>query len=261
MRPPKDCGVNPAQLKEQYEKTAISLRELCKNFKVSYGWLHPRLLRLNTKMKSKGWRARKEITFPTSEKFCYLLGVLKGDGYVWKKHRGTYWIGLSTIDKEFAEYFKFLLERIFGLFCRMRVKKLSKRNSNWHDQFIVETCSADFVEKYLALTIRDIEEIVTSSYELKSAFIRGFFDSEGSISTKGNGHDLRMANTDRELAESVCNILRSLGYNVHFYHYESKNPTWSSVSHIVISDKNEVHRFLEEIKPIIRRKTICPCAL
>lgn len=256
-RPPTDRGVNIERIKEEYGRTDVSLKELCTKYHLSYGWLYPRLAKLNCKMKSKGWKARKSVKLYPSENLSYILGVLRGDGYVWSTRRGQHWIGLTTIDQDFASIFKSSLEKI-GLYCRTRIRK--SRNPLWHDRYVVEAHSVDFVEKYSSLTPKEIRGLVTS-YHSKIAFIRGFYDSEGSICIKGNGHDLRMGCTNEQTTMFIFDLVRSMGYNFHLYRYPSQNPKWKPMVHLVLSKKEDVHRFLSEIRPNVGRKATCPCKL
>ena len=57
----------------------------------------------------------------TSEK-AYILGTLCGDGYISTGYR----LGLKVADKDFAEYFKGCLERIYGAPCSISERIIKK---------------------------------------------------------------------------------------------------------------------------------------
>lgn len=132
---------------------------------------------------------------------AYVIGVERGDASmsVGKKSY-NYMIKLRVIDKEFAEEFS----RCLSLILRgspPRVKWHEKTHS-WHTQV-----SSLLLTSFLRKDLKDLIPTISHCEDCKAAFLRGFFDSEGSIRERS----LTASNEDLELMELVCKLLQSLG--------------------------------------------------
>lgn len=112
-----------------------------------------------------------------SYELSYLLGVLKGDACIYEtRHKKHYEhiIQLAVIDKEFAEYFVEVLEKIF---CR-RVSIINYRDDRDRLFYKVIIRSKEFYEWYKSKTA---EELYKIAEPFSNAFIKGIFDSEGNL--------------------------------------------------------------------------------
>ncbi len=192
--------------------------------------------------KGKGIRIHPDLHMSTD--LAYILGVLKGDGWV-SDARSSWRIVLNQTREAFARSFEKALRNI-GLNARITVL----RNRGL---YVTRASSAEFVQWYKSLGLNQIEEMVQAERDYEIAFIRGFYESEGSnvIGKKGprGGFrwSLQMVGKNYQLISMVQKMLDRLGYRFALYSY-SKRELYSLQS----SRKEENFMFLKEIQPSIK---------
>jgi intein-encoded DNA endonuclease-like protein len=192
-----------------------------------------------------------ELDLSPSPTLAYILGVLKGDGNVnlfpdrgYRRPR----IRLKATSLRFVYSFHEALKKI-GLNPHLRLAK--SKNSKWRDAF--ESCaySREFYEWYQRLTLDDIYELIKSNDEMVSQFIRGLYESEGSLSR----HWLRViSNTNLNLVKLVQTLLLSRNFKTTIVRDNSpEQKGWKTVYHLNLrGGKKEIKRFLDWIKPCIK---------
>jgi len=182
-----------------------------------------------------------------SRELAYILGVLLGDGTVTYNGKNGYVVKLKTKDYTFANEFVLMLKKI-GLNPVIYTEKVSKYNKNWNDCYVVRAFSKIFYKWYKSLTIDDIIRIV-KGYE--KDFIRGFYESEGSIWKRNDNNQLRIriVNTNHKLMNAICSMLRELGFNCKL---RSRLGSKRQAYEITIEGNNVVSRFFRIINPKIK---------
>ncbi len=174
-----------------------------------------------------------------TENLAYILGVMKGDGYVTHpKGTSNYIVALSVVDREFAESFKTSLENI-GLHPKI-YKHIPNGFSN-RPQYRVQAYSIVFVVWYKT---KRLEEIPT---KLIQHFIRGFYESEGCLYKERGYFKIAMYNMNFALCNTLMSFLRRLDFNPRF-HIDKKQ-----CGVIKLHRRVEVNHFLRFIKPCIKR--------
>lgn len=187
----------------------------------------------------------------------YILGVMLGDGCAYyNKHIG-YMIGLSVTAKEFAKSFMSALKKI-GLNPSIRfVNPPSWRRQGRKPQWRVVCSNIRFYKWLKGLTLTDVKEIVLLSKENIRAFIRGFYESEGShfygeiVSNYQYTywvHRITIVNKERKLLKLVRDGLNQLGVKAHLYGPYGQ----SKMYRINIFKWDMATRFLELIQPCIK---------
>lgn len=128
------------------------------------------------------------------------------------------------------------------------MENVSKYNKNWNDVYVVRAISKTFYKWYKSLTIDDIIQLV-KGYERD--FIRGFYESEGSIGRRSSNNQLRIriVNTDYRLMRIICSFLRELGFNCKV---RSRSGTKKQAYEITLEGNKVVSRFLRTINPKIK---------
>jgi len=185
------------------------------------------------KKRVKELRSRSTPNLMPSPSLAYILGALLGDGYINNGRRIT----LQVKDILFAKSFAAALRNI-GLnsgVCR------AGRN-----MFLAYAWSASFGDWYSKLTLTDISNFLTSK-ELKLAFLKGFYEAEGSVEFRNGWGRLSMFNKNHSLLQLVKNILVSLGYNPTLTWRKTRD-----IGQVNLNRKGEIRRFLEETKPSIK---------
>ncbi len=183
----------------------------------------------------------------SSPELSYTLGVLLGDGCVSineKKHR--YVINLKVTDEKFANSFKNALEfiNLNPNFCTIHPKPSIFNNKLIKSKkliYQIHATSKIFSFWFKNLNLNDISEILYSENNIKE-FIRGFYESEGSISK--SRFAISICNTNIELLNFIKILLDKIGFNfnLRIYKYES----------FLCKNGKEALRFLNFINPCIK---------
>lgn len=138
----------------------------------------------------------------SSPELAYLIGVVKGDGFITTNGNGrrkTYRIGLNVINKEFIQYFRDVLSSIIN--SKKPYSICYSKTTGKNGCYKVMGYSKRLYE-FLNNEIQI--DIVINKYP--SNFIKGFFDSEGSIDQKR----IRLWNSSIYLLNKVRKALDSL---------------------------------------------------
>lgn len=130
---------------------------------------------------------------------AYVIGVTLGDASMSVSHY-NYMIKLRVIDNEFAEEFARCLSVIL-LRGSPKVRWHAKTHA-WHTEL-----SSLLLRLFLLQPLSKLGETIRHCDACKGAFLKGFFDSEGSVS----GRELKASNGNLESLRLVCDVLSSLG--------------------------------------------------
>lgn len=155
-----------------------------------------------------GWTTGKHRPFGYVRAFdatprpelAYIIGVKMGDASMSVNKRYSYMIKLRVTDKEFAEEFSMCLSVILGR-SAPRVKWHEKTHA-WHTQL-----SSLLLQSFLRQDLAHLTPSIEHCRLCKAAFLRGFFDSEGSVIARR----LTVYNGDLDKLELVRRLLLSLG--------------------------------------------------
>jgi intein-encoded DNA endonuclease-like protein len=154
-----------------------------------------------------------------SRSLAYILGVLKGDGFISKQIRKNgnrmYKVILVTSSEIFAKVFANSLKRI-GLHPWISKAKDTTTSFGKTKIIRVEACSLEFVEWYEKLDFVHIRKLLNNK-DLIRAFIRGFYDSDGTTGIYRSGSRVCFSNQSRELLEFIRSLLLELGLEFKLY--------------------------------------------
>ena len=139
-----------------------------------------------------------------SEDLAYLIGVHAGDAYVTKTDNkgGEFFIGLWVKDKEFADEYATRIARVLG---KDAPEPKPYKDGRW---FVIVASKVlyEFLKK--PIDIDRIRPFVEHCERCIAMFLRGFFDSEGSIDKLGR---ITVYNTDYQMMVYVMYLLKKLG--------------------------------------------------
>lgn len=228
-------------IKEIESRTGITLRKS----NIS-GWV-------NGKHRPFGYVRAFDRT-PRSE-LAYVIGVALGDASMSGNRNHSHKIKLRVIDKEFCEEFSRCLSVILGRTAPG--VKWHDRTHAWHTE-VASLLLKNFLSQNLSLLVPTISHCDNC----KSAFLRGFFDSEGSIS----GRSLTASNEDLRLLKLVCDLLLSLGINTTGPHLATKSGRTVMIKGKFWRQNNDLYyirvrssslqRFQDAVGFFIRRKSL-----
>lgn len=149
-----------------------------------------------------------------STDLLYILGVLRGDGFTIRKNRYT--AGLVTVSAKFAISFADALRNI-GLHPQFYSYTLSYRSKK-RRAYRVVVSSKIFVEWYRDLNDGDIKKMIGEDRKLAAAFVRGFFESEGSFYLiKDKYPAIEIGNANFQLMTMVRDLISLLGVSMNFW--------------------------------------------
>lgn len=180
-----------------------------------------------------------------SDEFWYVIGVLFGDGCaysykIYKKYH-HYVIQLNCKDKEFADEF-FRCCKSIGLNPHPQIKKSESCKQGFY--YRVSCYSKFFYDWYLELRKNYKNSLSNLSDEFKTAFIRGFFDSEGCFT---NFKDCHFSNTKMEIINFIKGLLLSLGFNSSIY---NSNGGFCNNYHLqLLGGRTKIKEFLTLVQP------------
>jgi len=136
----------------------------------------------------------------TSEDLGYVIGVCLGDGYAYENSSG-YIIGLKANDKEFVEKFGRCLGNVLG--------RKPIRPWKYAGRYLAEANSKTLHELLRKpVDLKRIKRYVEHCPKCTAAFLRGLFDSEGSVNKNGY---ITLYNTDYDLLVYAQKLLRRFG--------------------------------------------------
>lgn len=250
----KKIDLNKGLLKQKYLKEKKSSYQIAKELNISQATVHRRLQELKIKCRSYGAHSiLQNINLSNTPTLSYILGVLKGDGYVTLGKIGHYRIHLLSIDKIFVEEFKYSLEKI-GINPSIRPLHNHLKNKNWSQQWLCTAYSKKFYYWYKNLKLEDLIKIVNKKRENKIQFIKAFYESEGTFVKRKSGQQIHIYNTDLNLIKFTKNMAHELGYDFSLTSRKT-NPKWKTLYTLALYKREEIKSFLKLLKPCIYRKS------
>ncbi len=183
-------------------------------------------------------RRRTDICIPkqyTSE-LAEFWGIMLGDGKL------SYYqvvVTLGTKELSYAEYVVDLMQRLFGA-----QPKIGFRKTGFKDVYIGSVDLTEWLRKgglvyNKVLSQVDAPHWIFRQEEYIQRFLRGFFDTDGSIYKLRFGVQISFNNKSKPLLKSVHRMLWVLGYRT------SKINGFK----IYLTKRNDVIRFFSEVRP------------
>jgi intein/homing endonuclease len=183
-------------------------------------------------------RKRGELNFPDfSDQLAEFVGIMLGDGHI---SSGQIRISLNSItDKKYSLYIETLLKSLFKVspgFSR-------RKNQQALDLFISSVDLIDYLKgKGLFVTNKvkyqvDVPSWIFTKDSYKKSFLKGFFDTDGSIYLLRFGVQMGFSNKSNPLLHSTRKILLDLEYH----------PSNISSNKVYITRKPDLYRYANEI--------------
>ena len=190
---------------------------------------------------------------------AYVIGVQLSDGYIkWKEREQRCKNGLYSTDREYVEEYSRCMAVVLGRNKENRVWFEKRRPDRRKDGWRVEYGSAAFYHWFKQQTLESLKPYIEHCEECVKAFLRGFFDGDGSNS----GVQVKAYNSDEKLLEYIKQLLKKLEVRTGKISIATKAGTTSRKrnSEVVKAKKDcfqlNVNRrnFLEKIGFTIERK-------
>ncbi len=208
---------------------------------VAESTVYDRLIRLgiptSRDKKQHANNKRAPIALPNrSERLAEFFGIMLGDGHVSKYQT---FVTLGTKEYPYVYYVQNLMRNLFGVEAKIFTRKSGYRDVYIGSKEITDWLRIEgFVENKVGEQV-GVPAWIFTKEEYMRAFIRGFFDTDGSVYKLRFGIQISITNHSFPLLIALHLMLRTLGYNV------SK----ISVEKIYITKRNDIARFFKEISP------------
>jgi len=185
----------------------------------------------------------KKVNIPkiVNPDFAKILGYYLGDG-CYEIDRITFF----EQRKEVAKFYKALMEKVFGIEARYTFRE----SKNYHQlrvysRIISQLFKHIFNEQNKTLNQKMPEIILKSSNQSLAAFLSGFFDAEGYVSSQRIGLGIN----NKILAKQLQLCLLRFGIISSLWEYDNrKNPYSNNIRYTIsIDDGTSVKRFCEQI--------------
>ncbi len=230
------------QLTELYSVKNLTIGDISKLLGIKEGTVFDRLKRLGItttpEKKLRYQNKRNDIVFPTkhTNMLAELFGILLGDGHI--SHFQTV-VTLGNKELAYAQYVASLFKHIFGV-----RGNISIRNGGYRDVYLGSTEVTKWFFKNGLVSHKVKSQVgvpvwIMNNPKYAESFLRGFFDTDGSVYALVHGIQISFCNASLPLLQHTRTMLLSLGYRV------------SKITgrQIYITNKISVDRFFKEINP------------
>jgi intein-encoded DNA endonuclease-like protein len=178
----------------------------------------------------------------------YILGVIYGDGCISVKQRRVI---LSAVDYDFVLTFRKALEKWGGFRTKFYSRKI-KTDSIIKNRKLQWVAYIDSLEAAKFLKNFDINNLLIPHKKIRYAFLRGFFDSEGSID---KDNTILAYNTNKKLVYFAQKLLNSVKITSRIKSYKVKNMNGKEIDYYHLKiDKDDRLDFFNKIGFSIERK-------
>jgi len=202
-----------------------------------------------------------------SKEFAELLGAFTGDGWISKNKKGGLTFVICGNPKDEKEYY----QRVARLWEAEFAGKIKPRAFPYWGTFGVMCCNRKIIKQFESAgmargkkaNICKVPEEIQKNKVLYVPFIRGLFDTDGSIFfkksynknasrwQKSNNHIpvIQIASVSQSLIESIRKMLSSLGFKFLFSKYAPKNKNWNTTYYLRLSGKINTINFFARVQP------------
>jgi len=235
------------ELHNLYIVQNLSLSQVAEMLSITEAAVFVRLKRLGIKTipekKSLYLNKIKDVVFPDTRSvaFAEFLGIMFGDGHV---SHSQVLVTLGNKEIVYVQYVKHLLENLFSLKARISIRNGFKQDKKYRNVYISSVVLSKWLKTEGLVSNKVISQVdvapwIFTKKEFMEHFLRGFFDTDGSVYKLTYGVQISFSNRSVPLLKSLQVMLSTLGYS----------PSILSVHKVYLTRKKDVIRFFSEIKP------------
>ncbi len=245
-------------------KEGLSSRKVGERLRIS----HARVLRI---LRSENETRRSIIHKIPNENYdeltpsrAYIFGVMCGDGCVFsgteKKGKWEYKshiVHLSVKDKDFLDEYVKRFGEVYGFFPKLyyRNRKNSKWSNIWIARINKKLVYEDLARNNFSKMWHVPNEIMDSDSKMViSSFLRGIYDSEGSVTIGKRGATISFYSVSKEGIKQVKELLEKIGIKSSEIAIDNREFRKNICYYFHITGLNNYLIFLENIGFSIERK-------
>jgi hypothetical protein len=186
----------------------------------------------------------QEILFIPSPALSYVFGVIHGDGCVYyRPEKSRYTLRLSVTDLPFAESFARALRHL-GLHAHTIPIKCPPP---WQPQYLTSSDCRSFCEQCHQMTL---EQQLDLGYKFPREYIRGYYESEGTVKWRRTSLELAIYNTNSIKQRRLMDALVAEG--LHPKWYEVPRQPFEPHIYVQLFQNLEIRKFMAWIMPCIK---------
>src|ERR1035437_5221247 len=170
-----------------------------------------------------------------TENLAEFFGIMLGDGHV--SHFQVV-VCLGTKEASYAEYVSLLIKKIFKTKAKIGIRKTYYRDVYVGSTAITSWLLKEGLVNKKVVSQVDVPKWIFTKPEFMKRFLRGFFDTDGSIYKLRFGIQISLTNFSGPLLLSLQSMLFKLGYT----------PSRLSSDCVYLTRIPDVKRFFAEIK-------------
>ncbi|MDC1205482.1 hypothetical protein N8083_01390 [Candidatus Pacebacteria bacterium] len=230
------------ELNKLYLDQNKTIAEIAKILCISEKTVFQRLKRLEVETqphkKPRYQNKRIDIKLPKgrSAQLAELLGIMFGDGHI-SHFQVT--VTLGNKETKYATYVQHLLKEIFGGKPKISIKKGGYKTVYLGSVDVVVYLRMHNLVSNKVKNQIDAPAWIFTKPTFMESFLRGFFDTDGSIYKIRYGKQINFCNLSIPLLRSLQQMLIRLEYS----------PSRISCNKIYITKKSDVYRFFKEVQP------------
>ncbi len=245
----KKIKLDANKIKKLYWEENKSINEIANELGVSYTKIREDMIKNNIKRRDNKECSLNKPNLKKTKNLCYILGILKGDGYLYR-NKSNYCIALESIDLDFINSFKNALKKINLTSGGPYERKRSERRNKIYK---IEARSKIFFKWFKNLNFKKIEKVI-KEVNGEIEFIRGVYESEGSyFLTKKRRPILAIGSTNKEVLVFIKRTVEILKLSPTFPKpcpLKSGKPYYK----LYFNKEKETKEFIKIINPCIKKK-------
>jgi len=181
-----------------------------------------------------------KMKFPKAEddKFCYLLGIILGDGCLKHSARGkrnTWSVQITSNSFEKIELLKKMCYGLFGVTASVYDYE-TYYNLHLFSKPLVMVLNGRYgIPVGLKYSSLKVPEIVLKKANWKKAFVKGVFESDGNIYDYRGRKSVQLRQKSKKFLDEIRQVCATLGISFNRPYYDKANNSW-----VLWTCKNEV---------------------
>lgn len=230
------------ELKKLYIENNMSIGEIAKIISLGQSTVYDRLLRLDiTPIRSKKLRfnnKRNDISIPKgySEELSEFIGIMLGDGHLTPTQVT---VTLGNKEESYVRYVTRLINKLFNIEPKVIIRKGGYHIVYFGSTVVVRwLLSMGLVFNKVKNQVNVPSWVFTNNDYIKG-FLKGFFDTDGSIYKLKFGVQLAFTNRSLPILGSLHRCLSLLGYN----------PSNISQFRTYLTKKKDIISFFKTVNP------------
>lgn len=226
-----------SELKQLYVKEGKTIKKVGEVLGIAEQTVFSRLKRFGIPS-NPAFKRRQDVIIPNkyTNELAEFFGIMLGDG---KLSHFQIAVNLGTKEMAYAEYIAELIYKIFNA-----KPKIAFRKTGHKDVYLGSVAITGWLKKEGLVYNKVLSQVDVPKWIMKDSvfmqrFLRGFFDTDGSVYKLRWGIQVEFTNKSVPLLKSVRNMLIYLGYT----------PSRVSGPKVYLTRKLDVSRFFREIEP------------